>query len=135
MNFLQSKGGEGKGGGPGPEARITIFALASAYIIYLGVSILRTTLAGEQEMPLWAAWLAGIGFIAAGGFFLFHYGREYFRARKAAEAEDEEAGAAETAEVEEAGAAEAAEDEEADAKEDEAEAALSDGDDGGEAQG
>ena len=98
MSIFGPKDDKGGGGGPNPQFRVTIFTLASAYIMYLGFSMIRTAMNEDPGMPLWAAWLIGLGFIAAGGFFLFQYIREYMRLRNAENENAAEEGASEETE-------------------------------------
>ena len=89
MSIFNPKDDKGGGGHPNPQVRVTIFTLASAYIMYLGFNMIRTAMREDPGMPIWAAWLIGIGFIAAGGFFLYTYLREYMRLRNAGPEEPE----------------------------------------------
>ena len=61
-----------------PTARIGLMAIVSAYIIYLGVSIIRGYLSGEPGgMPGWAAILIGVFFIVFGAGYIFILWKQY----------------------------------------------------------
>lgn len=84
--------GGGSRRGPNPEARIMLMGLASAYIIYLGYSLVRSAAAGEEGMPAWLGFLFGFVFIAVGGLYLMSLIRDYRRlkAKESREALPEE---------------------------------------------
>lgn len=67
-----------------------IMGVVCAYIIYLGVDILKNFAEGKGgNTPVWAQILGGIFFIAIGTGFLVFYLRTYFR-NKSAENEQEQ---------------------------------------------
>jgi TRAP-type C4-dicarboxylate transport system permease small subunit len=69
-----------------------LMGLASAYIIYLGYSLVRSAAAGEEGMPAWLGFLFGFVFIAVGGLYLMSLIRDYRRlkAKESREALPEE---------------------------------------------
>ncbi len=52
--------------------RSGLMCLVAAYIIYLGVQILKGYIEGEEGLPAWAALLFGILFIVLGGGYLVY---------------------------------------------------------------
>jgi Sec-independent protein translocase protein TatA len=90
-------------------ARSGLMTLVAAYIIYLGVQILKGYIDGEKGLPAWAALLFGILFIVLGAGYLVFLLRNVIilskKTREAAESSsdgqetDEEAKNAETQET------------------------------------
>ena len=48
MNIFSQKDDKGDGGRPNPQFRVTIFTLASAYIMYLGFNMIRTAMTATE---------------------------------------------------------------------------------------
>ena len=99
-NDQNGRGDENQNRGD-PSMRLMFGAVISAYLIYLGYDLLKSAVSGAEGMPLWAAYLFGIAFIAVGAGYLLMKFRAY---REYKNREEEEAG-----EVQEDGAAEAEE--------------------------
>ncbi len=58
------------------STRATLRAVVSLYLIYLGYTILKSTVRGESTLPLWLGWTAGIVFIVGAlGFCVYIYRR------------------------------------------------------------
>lgn len=64
----------------------------SAYLIYLGVDILRDYLSGASTLPPGSAWGFGTGFIVAGVCFAVYSFIRYRRETEAENAKGEETG-------------------------------------------
>ena len=70
--------------------RAALRAVVGAYLIYLGVSLVRDFLNGNSTMPPWAAWGCGIFFALAGAGVIVYTWRRY-RAEKQAREKTEDA--------------------------------------------
>ena len=67
-------------------------ALAAAYLLYLGVTLIRDTLRGGGTMPVWMGLAAGVFFALAGAAFALYAWRRYRGERDAARLPSEETG-------------------------------------------
>ena len=72
-------------GGTPSMNRAALRAVVGAYLIYLGVSLVRDFLNGNSTMPPWAAWGCGIFFVLAGAGVLWYAWRSF---RKETQAQD-----------------------------------------------
>lgn len=69
-----------------------IMAIVCAYVIYLGVSILRGYATGQSDgTPAWVQIVFGILFIAFGGFFLARYLIRFVKMREEEKFQQEDA--------------------------------------------
>ncbi len=72
----------------------TFRALVSAYLIYLGWSVLKGIRNGSSSVPTWAGWLAALVFAAAAiafGFYTWKTWRRDLEAARLPESSDEAA--------------------------------------------
>lgn len=69
----------GKKSAVGAQAmnRAALRAVVGAYLIYLGVSLIRDRLNGKSAMTLWLAWGIGIFFALAGAGVIFYAWRRW----------------------------------------------------------
>ena len=83
-NFSQGSGNGGKGG-INPSMRITLRAVVSGYIAYLGYSLLRggPSEGGEKPLPEWARISVGVLFLLAGAGFFAFAAYDYYKVNKA----------------------------------------------------
>ena len=65
-------------------------AVVAAYLAYLGGSLLWDRLSGKSDMALWAVWVCGILFIAAGIGFGWYTWKRWQADKKKAEEENGE---------------------------------------------
>ena len=63
---MNGDGSEKKPAGRAQGNRAALRAVVGAYLIYLGVSLVRDFLNGKSTMAPWAAWGCGIFFALAG---------------------------------------------------------------------
>lgn len=68
---------------------VSLRAIAAAYLIYLGWTLIRDFLNGSSTMPAWLSWAAGLGFIAVGAAFGLYAWKRYQADLKAAEIPEE----------------------------------------------
>jgi TRAP-type C4-dicarboxylate transport system permease small subunit len=60
----------------------------SAYLIYLGYSLIRDQLDGSSTLAPWLSWASGVFFVLAGLCFLFYAWKRYRAETKQRPAED-----------------------------------------------
>lgn len=85
--------GKKSAGGAQAMNRAALRAVVGAYLIYLGVSLIRDMLNGKSAMAPWLAWVCGIFFVLAGAGVLWYTWRRRQEESKAQEkTEDAQSG-------------------------------------------
>ncbi len=82
--------GKKSAGGAQSMNRAALRAVVGAYLIYLGVSLIRDFLNGKNTMAPWFAWGSGIFFALAGAAVIAYTVRRY-RAEKQAQEKTKDA--------------------------------------------
>lgn len=77
-----------------PSGKVVLYAAASIYLLYIGISLIRDHLAGRSAMAPWLSWGFGIFFVLSAAFIGWttwkRYKKEAATAMEETETEAEE---------------------------------------------